>query len=134
MIGVESIRWIDLPTHSDDRGALTAVESNQDVPFEIKRVFFVHSTKVDRGGHAHRDTTQLIVAPYGSLRVEVFDGQLTKTFELNSPTKGILVPPMIFVELCQFSPGAVCMALADTHYDITRSIRTREEFLKERAI
>ncbi|WP_415715128.1 sugar 3,4-ketoisomerase [Maridesulfovibrio sp.] len=127
----DKIRWIDLPSVEDERGVLTAIEENKDIPFEIKRIFYMHHITKPRGGHAHRDTSQVLTAAHGSFSLELFDGKETRTYEMNDPTKGIYMPPMIFVSHYNFSKDAVCLVLADTHYDITKSIRSKEEFLAE---
>lgn len=130
MSALSRARWIDLPSSADERGVLTAVEAGIDVPFEIRRVFFLHQVRAERGGHAHRDTDQLVVAACGSFEVELFDGDESAAYALDSPARGLYVPRMLLVDLKRFSPGAVCLVLASTHYDMSRSIRSREEFLR----
>ena len=127
---LDDVHWVDLPSTSDERGVLTAIESGADLPFEIERVFLVHSVTAPRGGHAHRDTEQVIVAAYGQIQVRVSDGQQQRQFTLDAPTRGIYTPPMVFLELRAFSPGAVCLVMASTHYDKGRSLRTWEEYLE----
>ena len=129
MSQLDAIRWITLPSAVDERGVLTAVESGRDLPFEIRRVFYVHHVAAERGGHAHRDTDQVAVAACGRLRLEVSDGERTAEFVLDDPTRGLFLPRMLFVRLCDFSPGAVCLVLASTHYDRARSIRGWDEYL-----
>jgi dTDP-4-dehydrorhamnose 3,5-epimerase-like enzyme len=129
---LDEVRWVDLHTNKDERGVLTAIEGNGGhVPFDIRRIFLVHHAVTDRGGHAHRDTDQLIVAAAGSLVVEVSDGKIWKSFELGDMIRGLYVPRMVFIQLRRFSPETVCLVLASTHYDIKRSIRTWEDYLKE---
>ncbi|MFH1508131.1 MAG: FdtA/QdtA family cupin domain-containing protein [Candidatus Omnitrophota bacterium] len=131
MIRLDEIRFIDLPSVRDARGVLTSIESGIDTPFDIKRIFYVHHVISDRGGHAHRDTDQVIVASYGKFRVELSDGKRKLEYSLGDPAKGLYVPRMVFISLLDFSEGAVCMVLASTHYDIKRSIRNWEDYLKE---
>lgn len=128
---LNKIRWIDLPSHSDERGYLTSIESGEEIPFEIKRIFYMHHIITDRGGHAHRDTDQVIIAMAGSFKIDFADGINTVTYNLKHSTKGLYVPPMVFTKLYDFSPGAVCLVLASTHYDISKSIRNWEDYLKE---
>lgn len=128
---LEKVTWIDLPSVEDDRGVLTAIESGIDIPFEIKRIFYMHHITKPRGGHAHRDTSQVLTAAGGSFTLELFDGAETRTFTMNDPTKGIFMPPMVFVSHYDFSSDAVCLVFADTHYDMSHSIRSREEYLNE---
>ena len=130
---ISDIQWVELPSFQDERGCLTAGEVNREIPFEIKRIFMVHDVIEDRGGHAHRDTNQVLLAACGSLTVRAYDGESYDEFLLNQPNKGLLIPNMIFVDLVSFSEGCVCLSLASTHYDIGRSIRTLSEFEKEAA-
>lgn len=127
---LDSVRWIDLPHQTDARGVLTAIEAVKDVPFEIRRLFYMYGTPegIERGGHAHRDTQQVVIAIAGRFTLELSDGQDSRSFALDSPTRGLYMPPMIFVRLFDFSPGAVCLVAADTHYERSKSIRTWEEF------
>ena len=128
---LSDIRWIDLATFQDQRGCLTAAEVNHEIPFELKRIFLVHNVIQNRGGHAHRDTEQMLIAASGSLTVRVYDGDLRREFFLNKPNKALFIPEMIFVDLINFSNDGVCLSLASTKYDIEKSIRTIEEFEKE---
>lgn len=123
------VRMVSLPSVSDARGVLTAIEGTRDIPFEIKRVFYMHHIKSDRGGHAHRDTDQVVIAAAGSFTLELFDGKRCRSFDLHDPTQGIYIPRMIFIRMFHFSRGSVCLVLANSHYDMTRSFRTREAYL-----
>ena len=128
---LELIKLIDLPSNIDERGVLTSIESGVDTPFEIKRLFYMHHINSSRGGHAHRDTDQVVIAISGSFKVDTSDGVEEKLYELNDSTKGLYIPKMVFTNLYDFSDGAICLVLANTHYDMKRSIRTWEDFLKE---
>lgn len=132
MSQVDDVRWVTLPSHADDRGVLTAIEGNKDIPFEIKRVFYMHHITEDRAGHAHRDTDQLIIPITGSFSIKVSDGVNEREFDMRDTEKGVYVPRMLFTCLRQFSDGAVCLVLANTSYDMSRSIRTWEAFVNER--
>ena len=125
---LDAVRWIELPSSIDARGTLTSVEGGIDIPFEIKRVFYMHHINTDRGGHAHRDTEQVVIAAAGSFKMDLSDGKDTQTYALDDPMRGVYTPPMVFIKLHDFSPGAVCMVLASTYYDIAKSIRTWEEY------
>ncbi|WP_285906387.1 sugar 3,4-ketoisomerase [Pseudodesulfovibrio pelocollis] len=127
---LDRVAWVDLPSIKDERGVLTAIESGVDIPFEIRRVFFMHHITSERGGHAHRDTSQVLMAVAGSFTLELFDGEKTRTYQMSDPTKGIFMPPMVFVRHYDFSSDAVCLVLADTHYDMARSIRSKEAYLE----
>jgi len=127
---LSDVRWIELPSNMDSRGILTSIESGIDIPFTIQRVFYMHHIVADRGGHAHRDTDQVVIAIVGRFIMELTDGTSHLRFELDDPMRGIYIPRMIFIRMHDFSPGAVCCVLASTHYDITKSIRSWEEYLK----
>lgn len=129
MSTTDDIAWIDLPSHRDDRGRLTVIEAGRDVPIDIKRIFYVHETTRDRGGHAHRDTDQVLVAVYGALTARAFDGASRREFRLDDATMGLYVPRMLFVELVDFSTGGVCLVLANTHYDRSASIRSQADYV-----
>lgn len=127
------VRWVELPNAVDERGVLTAIEGGADIPFEIRRLFYMYATPpaIERGGHAHRDTQQVVIPLAGSFDVELSDGHATRPFRLDQPHRGLYMPPMIWVRLYGFSDHAVCLVLADTHYDRAKSIRKLEDFLAE---
>lgn len=127
--GLDEVRWIDLPAVTDGRGTLTAVEATIDIPFEIRRIFYMHHISAGRGGHAHRDTDQVVIGISGRHVIEVKDAVRSLRFVLDDPNKGLYLPRMTFTNLMEFSEGAVSLVLASTHYDRTRSIRTFEEYL-----
>jgi hypothetical protein len=127
---LDRVKFISLPSVSDARGVLTAIEGTRDIPFEIKRVFYMHHIVQDRGGHAHRDTDQVVVAAAGSFSLEVFDGNHTRRFAMNDPTQGLYIPRMIFISMTRFAPGSVCLVIANSYYDISRSIRSKEDYLR----
>ena len=127
---LDAVRWVELPSNVDERGVLTSIESGQDIPFEIKRIFYMHHIITDRGGHAHADTEQVVTAAAGRFKMDLSDGVDTRTYVLDDPTRGVYTPPMVFIELYDFSPGAVCLVLASTHYDIGKSIRSWEAYLE----
>jgi hypothetical protein len=127
---LDLVRWVDLPSHADDRGVLTAVESGIDIPFRIERVYFVHSARSGRGGHAHRETYQVVTAVAGACEMQLSDGVETRTFVLDNPARGLFLGPMLFIRLQAFAPGTVLAVMASTHYDKTRSIRSWEEYLE----
>lgn len=128
MPSIGDLSWIDLASVHDERGILTSIESSLDIPFEIKRIFYMHHIVSDRGGHAHRDTDQVIIAISGSFQIELYDGTDKVSYRLDNPIKGLFVPRMIFVQLFDFSKDAVCLVLASTHYDIKKSLRNIEDY------
>ncbi len=128
---LDEIKWIDLPSNRDERGVLTSIESGMDIPFKIKRVFYMHHVEKNRGGHAHRDTDQVVIALVGDFMIDFSDGSRTNTYHLDDPTKGLFMPRMVFTRLYDFSKDAVCAVLANTHYEISRSIRSWEDYMEE---
>lgn len=124
-----SVFEINLPSFGDKRGFLTSIEQTKDIPFEIKRIFYMHHVTNDRGGHAHIDTDQIIIAIAGEIKLKVFDGTNEKIYILNDCTKGIFTPRLTYCDIYEFSPGAVCLVLANTHYNMKTSLRSRKEFL-----
>lgn len=127
--GLDDIRWIDLPAVTDDRGTLTAVEGMVDIPFTINRIFYMHHVSAERGGHAHRDTDQVVIGISGRHVIEVRDATRSLRFVLDNPDRGLYLPRMTFTTLLDFSVDAVSLVLASTHYDRSRSIRTFPEYL-----
>lgn len=130
---LESCRLIDLPKISDPRGNLTFIEGGGHVPFEIQRVYYLYDVPggAERGGHAHRDLHQLIVAISGSFDIVLDDGRNTRRHHLNRSYQGLYVCPMIWREMDNFSSGAVCLVLASNHYDEADYYRDYDEFLRD---
>jgi hypothetical protein len=126
---LKKVMWINFGVNRDPRGNLIAIEGERTIPFSIERIFYMNKVIEDRGGHAHMDTDQVIIAMHGSFKVTLSDGNEKQVFEFNDPEKGLFVPEMIFTELFEFSSDAVCLVLANTHYDIKKSIRTWQEYL-----
>lgn len=118
-MNVDLCHMIDLPKIADPRGNLTFIEGGHHVPFDIARVYYLYDVPggAERGGHAHRALSQLIVAMSGSFDVVLNDGVKTRRIHLNRSYNGLYVCPMIWRELDNFSSGAVCMVLASNRYD-----------------
>jgi hypothetical protein len=112
-------------------GNITIVEGQKSVPFEVRRIYYLYDIPggESRGGHAHKELYQLIVAASGSFSVLLEDGQNKKIVTLNRPDYGLLIVPGIWRELFDFSSGAICLVLASTKYDETDYIRDYESFL-----
>lgn len=125
-------KLINLPVVSDYRGNLTFIEENNHVPFEIRRVYYLYDVPsgATRGGHAHIELEQVIIALSGSFEVIVDDGYTRKTFFLNRPHYGLYIPPGIWRELANFSSNSVALVLASTFYDEKDYIRDYETFRK----
>jgi hypothetical protein len=125
---------IDLPQFADERGVLTSIESGLVIPFEVKRVFFISDASGNRGNHAHRFTTQLLVAVAGSFTVDVSAGRAMTSYELQSRSRALFLPPLTWVRLYGFSPDAVCLALADTSFAESAYIHDWDEFVRETSL
>jgi len=133
-MSLSKCRIIELPKISDPRGNLTFVEGGQHVPFEIQRVYYLYDVPggAERGGHAHKELNELLVAMSGSFDVVVDDGREKKRFHLNRSYQGLFVSAMIWRHLDNFSSGAVCMAIASTKYDEVDYYRDYDEFVRAR--
>ena len=118
--------------HSARKGDISVVENDITVPFDTKRVYYLYDVPggVNRGGHAHKDLKQLIVAASGSFTVVLDDGTVKRSFVLNRPYIGLYVIPGIWRVLEDFSSGSVCLVLASEKYDSEDYIRDYDEFLK----
>jgi hypothetical protein len=127
-------RIIDLPKINEPRGNLTFIEGGRHVPFEIKRVYYLYDVPggAERGGHAHRNLHQLIIALSGSFDVILDDGTQRKRFHLNRSYYGMYVCPMIWRELDNFSSASVCMVLASNLFDEADYYRDYEVFVQAR--
>ena len=125
--------WVELPQAADARGILTSIESGLDIPFAPKRVFFITDASGDRGNHAHRFTSQLIVSVAGSFNVDVSTGGEFTKYEMTKRNRALFLPPMSWVRLHDFSNDAVCLVLADTSYAEASYIRDWDEFVREAA-
>lgn len=125
---------IELPKISDPRGNLTFIEANRHVPFDIKRVYYLYDVPggAERGGHAHKDLHQLIIAMSGSFDVVLDDGREKKRVHLGRSYYGLYVCPMIWRELDNFSSGSVCMVLASNVYEESDYYRDYQEFIADR--
>lgn len=123
---------IELKRIYDHRGNLSIVEEDIDVPFKIKRVYWVYDVPggENRGGHAHKILSQFIVAANGSFHVNLTNSKENFSFFLNHPYKGVLIPPGYWRTLDDFSSGAVCLVMASDFYDESDYIRDYDEFLE----
>ena len=128
---VHDCKLIDLRIIHDVRGNLTPIEGGVDVPFDIKRVYYLYDVPggESRGAHAHKELYQLIVAASGSFTVTLDDGHEKKSFNLNRSYYGLLVVPGIWRDLDDFSSGAVLLCLASAHYDAADYIRDYDDFI-----
>ena len=116
---------------ANDRGGLVSIEKN--IPFEIKRIYFLHNTSDShqRGFHAHKKLEQIIVPVSGSFIFTIDDGYKRIAHTLDDPAKGLYICPMIWREISNFSSNAVCLVLASEYYDEDDYIRNYQEFINE---
>ncbi|NHB96451.1 sugar 3,4-ketoisomerase [Photorhabdus stackebrandtii] len=124
------IKLIDFKTLGDERGQLISLEANKNIPFEIKRVYYIFNTKsgVSRGFHAHKELKQVLFAVKGSCRILLDDGKATEDMILDQPQKGILIDSFIWREMHDFSEDCVLVVLANQHYDESDYIRDYKAF------
>jgi hypothetical protein len=128
---ISDCRLIDLPKISDPRGNLTFIEGGRHVPFPIERIYYLYDVPggAERGGHAHKELHQLIIAISGSFDIVLDDGSEKKRFHLNRSYYGLYVGPMIWREMDNFSSGAVGLVLASNRYDESDYYRDYAQFL-----
>lgn len=129
-------KLIDLPKINDPRGNLTFIEGGRHVPFDIKRVFYLYDVPggADRGGHALKKCHQFLIAMSGSFDVILYDGKEKQRIQLNRSYHGLIIPPMIWREMDNFSSGSVCLALASAVYDAGDYYRDYNEYLTALAV
>jgi uncharacterized RmlC-like cupin family protein len=133
--GVDDCRVIDLPQISFAGGSITSVEGAAgEVPFEIERAFYLYDVVggAERGGHAHKQLEQFMVAVMGGFTVVLWDGEREREVELNRAYQGLYVPPPIWTDLVNFSSGAVSVVLASRRYEEDDYIRDRDAFVAYR--
>lgn len=124
-------RIIDLAMRGDERGSLIALEAGKEVPFDIRRAYYIFGTKegVSRGFHAHRQLQQLTVAVSGACDIILDDGVRRERLRLDRPDIGLTLPPMVWHEMADFSEDCVLLVLADNVYEEADYIRDYDEFL-----
>ena len=123
---------VDLPRIPDRRGSLSFIEGSQHVPFDIARVYYLYDvpSSASRAGHAHFSLTQLIIATSGSFSVNIDNGREKMSIQLDRPYRGLLLRPMVWRTIDNFSAGATCLVIASMHYDEADYIRDYKKFLQ----
>lgn len=129
---MENFYEINIRQYGDDRGKLTTIESLNDIPFEIKRVYYISdvSFNKERAHHAHKTSKRVLTAINGSCKVSLFDGKIKKEFILNSKTKGVYFNNHVWCELSEFKDDAIVLALSDMFYDENDYIRNYEDYIQ----
>lgn len=130
--GIAAVRFLDFRTIHDPTGNLTPIEQRSDVPFGIERVFFLYDVPggAARGGHAHRTLEEVVIAVSGSFDVVAEDGTARARYSLNRSYYGLYLPPMVWVNLENFSSNAVALVLCSQPFNEGDYYRDREEFLR----
>lgn len=128
---MQVVKYVFQP-HGDDRGQLVALEELKDIPFQIKRVYYMYDTadKVTRGRHAHKSLQQILICIHGSCKIKLDNGKETEIVPLNNPYEGLFVSNAMWREMYDFSPDAVLLVLASEPYDAADYIRDYDEFLE----
>ncbi len=134
MHNMNRVQMLDFPQHGDARGHLVIVEGAKDIPFEIKRAFYIYGSDADvvRGQHANRLSEFVLINVAGKSKVKVKDGTGNEAiYCLNRPHTGVYLPNMVWKEMYDFSPDSVLLVLASTHYDPDEYIRDYRDFETE---
>ena len=128
---MQVVKYVFQP-HGDERGQLVALEEFKDIPFEIKRVYYMYDTVegVIRGHHAHKSLEQILICIHGSCKIKLDNGTEQKVIPLEKPYEGLYVSNNMWREMFDFSPDAVLMVLASELYDESDYIRDYSEFLR----
>ena len=129
---INNCMLLDFPKNHQMNGNLTSITNSQEVPFAIKRIYYLYDVPggEERGGHAHKDLHQIMVALSGSFTVTIDDGNQKQSFTLNQPYQGLLIPPGLWRDLDNFSSGSICMVLASELYDEQDYFRDYDAFMK----
>lgn len=129
----DQYKILEFKDFGDERGNLVVVEGNSDIPFDLKRVFYIYGSDPDvvRGMHANRKTEFVMINVGGTSKVKVDNGFETVVVELNRPRMGIYLPTMVWKEMYDFSEDSILLVLASEHYDSKEYIRDYNDFLKE---
>jgi len=128
---IHACRIIELPKISDPRGNLTFIEEDRHIPFPVRRVYYLYDVPAgaERGGHAHKNLHQLVIALSGSFDIVLDDGREKVRHQLNRPYLGLQICPMVWRDIGNFSSGAVCLVLASEYFDAGDYHRDYPEFL-----
>ena len=124
---------IPLQLHGDNRGSLIALENGHNLPFDVKRVYYIYGTKegIARGFHAHKKLKQMLIAVSGNVTIKCEYNEQKKEYKLSRPDEGLLIEGLVWREMHDFSPDCVLVVLADEYYSESDYIRDYDTFLKE---
>ena len=129
----EQCKVLNFGDLGDERGKLVVVEGARDIPFEIKRVFYIYGSdsEVVRGQHANRESEFVLINVGGTSKVRIDNGHSEAIVELDKPMMGLYIPTMVWKDMYDFSEDSILLVLASTHYDGKEYIRDYEEYKKE---
>lgn len=124
------VKWINLPNFGDSRGSLVVLESNKNIPFEVKRLYYIFDSTTDtpRGFHAHHQLTQIAICLKGSFKMVMDDGTKKEEVILDQPDRGLVIPPMVWHEMHDISEDCIMLVLADDYYNEIDYIRDYNDF------
>ena len=131
---MNKVKMLEFPQHGDERGHLVVVEGNKDIPFDIKRMFYIFGSdkNVVRGQHANRKTEFVLINVAGKSKIKVKDGEGNEAiYCLNRPHTGVYLPTMVWKDMYDFSEDSVLLVLASEHYDDSEYIREYSDFVDE---
>jgi hypothetical protein len=129
---IDECKMVSLEKFESTRGSLSPLYGGVQIPFPIKRTFYLYDVPggAERGGHAHRELQQFVVAASGSFKVEIDDGQNRRTVSLDRSYHGLYVPGLIWTQITGFCSGAVCLVFASLAYDESDYIREYQDYLE----
>ncbi len=133
MKAIDRVKLIGFPVRGDERGKLIAVENDTDIPFSIRRIFYIYGSddKVVRGQHANRRSEFVLINVAGSCKIRVTDADgETRVFVMDDPSVGLYLPTMVWKDMYDFSPDSVLLVLSNEKYDPDEYVRNFDEFLK----
>ncbi len=124
---------MEFPDFGDERGSLVVVEGGMDIPFAVKRAFYMYGSdsQVIRGRHANRKSEFVMINVSGKSKVKVDNGYEQQVIELNRPRMGLYLPRMVWKDMYDFSPDSVLLVLASEHYDGEEYIRDYDDYIRE---
>lgn len=134
MRNIDKVKMLEFPQNGDDRGHLVVVEGQKDIPFSVKRVFYIYGSESDvvRGQHANRESEFVLINVAGKSKVKVKDGKGNEIiYCLNRPHTGLYIPTMVWKDMYDFSEDSVLLCLASEHYNPEEYIRSYDEYVKE---
>lgn len=130
---ISEVKMIEFNEFGDERGQLVVVEENKNIPFDLKRVFYIYNSDegIVRGNHANLETEFVLICVSGKAKVKVLDGIESKVYELDGPQKGLYIPKMVWKEMYDFTKNTVLLVMASELYNENEYIRNFDEYLEK---